>query len=143
MDDKKVSLILTNHLDELDRLAPLVEQFGACHCFTPKEVFKINLALDELVTNIIKYGYQDSEEHQIYLDINVNDGVLTVQLSDDAKPFNPLEAPPAETHLPIEERQCQIGGLGIEIVRKIMDRISYEYKKGKNILTMQKRIERH
>jgi serine/threonine-protein kinase RsbW len=141
MDDKRVSLVLTNHLDELERLAPLMERFGECNCFTSKEIFRVNLALDELITNIISYGYLDDNEHQICLDISIRQGRLTMRLIDDAKPFNPLEAPPAETHLPIEQRKCQIGGLGIEIVRKIMDRISYERLDEKNILTMEKKIQ--
>ncbi len=140
MDDTQISLIMTNCMSELERLAPLVEQFGKCNCFTPKEIFQINLALDELITNIINYGYDDDKEHQIRLELTIEEDRLTMKLVDDAKPFNPLQAPEAQTHLPPEDRDRPVGGLGIELVRRLMDRISYEYRSGSNILTMEKHM---
>ena len=93
MDNTEITLVLSNRMSELERLAPLVEQFGECNCFTPKEVFRINLALDELITNIINYGYEDAGEHEIRVELSIQDKFLTMVLVDDARPFNPPYGP--------------------------------------------------
>ena len=140
MDNTQITLVLSNRMSELERLAPLVEQFGECNCFTPKEVFRINLALDELITNIINYGYEDAGEHEIRVELSIQDKFLTMVLVDDARPFNPLMAPCPQTDLPPEERDRPVGGLGIELVKKLMDAINYEYRDGQNILSMTKNL---
>ena len=76
-----------------------------------------NLVLDELVTNIIKYGFDDAREHQIRVEMEVGVDLLTISVEDDGKPFNPLEAPSPNLDLPIED--WPIGGLGVFIVKSI------------------------
>src|SRR5690349_2616546 len=82
-----------------------------------------NLALEEFVTNSIKYGYNDAEEHSIDVNIRLSEAELVLTLIDDGRPFNPLEAPEPQLDLPVEERP--IGGLGIYMVRKMSDRMTY------------------
>src|SRR6185436_19483438 len=103
------------------------------------EAALVNLALDELVTNVIKYGYDDADEHRIQVTVTVDGGLLTLSMDDDGKPFNPLEAPPPDLDLPIEERP--IGGLGVFIVRSLADSLAYRREQGHNILTLTKKLQ--
>lgn len=96
------------------------------------------LAIDELVTNCIKYGYDDAGEHVISILLSVEGETLGIQVIDDGHPFNPLDAPPPDLSADIEDRQE--GGLGIFLLRKLSDDIAYERRDGTNCLTISKRI---
>lgn len=98
----------------------------------------MRLVLDELLTNVISYGYSDRDEHLIEVDLTLEDGVLRVRIEDDGAPFNPLHAPAPDTHCPTEDRH--IGGLGIHLVTSLMDHVAYERAAEKNRLIMEKRI---
>lgn len=102
--------------------------------------FNINLVLEELVTNVINYAYPSTEEHSFSVTADGEaGGVLTLQIIDDGVPFDPLnEAPEVDVTLGVEERP--VGGLGIFIVKQIMDEVSYSRTDGKNILTLQKNL---
>ncbi len=130
---------LDNRLSELDKLADEVERFGEANGFSPRTTYQIRLVLDELLTNVISYGYKDQGAHEIEVAMRLADGLLTVRLEDDATPFNPVEAGQPDLQCPVEDRP--IGGLGIHLVKKIMDRVEYERKEGKNLLTLVKTIE--
>ena len=99
----------------------------------------LNLVLEELVTNIIFYGYVDTNEHKIIIDLSRDNSIFRMQIEDDAKEFNPLLMAEPNIENSIEDRK--IGGLGIFFVRKIMDTMTYERVDNKNILTMTKTIE--
>ena len=129
---------LKNQIAELGRLGQFVETFAEAHDLTPKFTFGVNLVLDELVTNIISYGYTDGGEHTIRVRLACNGDELTAELEDDAIAFNPLERPEPDTTLPLEERP--IGGLGIHFARKTMDQMSYRRDLDRNILVMKKRL---
>lgn len=134
------SLLIANEMAELKRLPQLVEEFGEANCFPPKLIFQITLILDELVTNSISYGYMEPGGHQIRIDLSFKDQRLTIRLEDDAGPFNPLEAPPPELDLPLEERNRQVGGMGIHLVRTLVDQLNYERVDGKNVLVLTKEL---
>ncbi len=134
-----VFITLDNRLSELDRLADEVERFGEAHGFSPRTTYQIRLALDELLTNVISYGYHDQERHEIGVRMRLEDGRLAIELMDDAAPFNPMEAGLPDLTCPVENRR--IGGLGIHLVKKVMDRVRYERKEGKNLLMLVKTIE--
>ncbi|MEW6545122.1 MAG: ATP-binding protein [Nitrospirota bacterium] len=133
-----VVVTLHNRLSELERLSEAVTSFGEGHRLPEKTLYALNLALDEIVTNIISYGYDDQADHQINLRLSIGDGEVTAEVEDDGKPFNPLEAPEPDVTKPIEERQ--VGGLGIHLTRKLMDRLAYERRQGKNRLLLWKRV---
>src|SRR5262245_34918198 len=99
-----------------------------------------NLAIEEFVTNCIKYGYADSAEHIIEIGLELSSGELVVVVTDDGKPFNPLESPEPDTNLPVEERP--IGGLGIYLLRKMFDQMDYARTDGKNRITLRKALAR-
>ena len=98
----------------------------------------LNLALEEAVTNVILYAYPKGIYGPVELDALREDNSLIFVLSDSGKPFDPTARPDADINASLEDRQ--IGGLGIHLVRSIMDAVSYEYRDGRNILTMTKNI---
>ena len=104
----------------------------------PAADYLASLAIEELVTNCIKYGYDDSAEHIIEIELKLAAGELVVTVTDDGHPFNPLEVPEPDTGLPIEDRS--IGGLGIHLLRKMADRMDYARADGKNQLTLRKSL---
>jgi len=131
-----VEIKLRNQVSELDRLNQALTEFGRHQSLAPKVVHDLNLVLEEILTNIISYGYTDNREHEISVNLSLEPGEVRVDVEDDGQPFNPLEAPEADTTRPLEERT--IGGLGIHLVRKLMDRIEYRRQEGKNRLVMKK-----
>ena len=134
--NQPLRLQIENNISELNRLNALLEQL-AKEWKIPKEIsFQINLALEEMVTNIINYGYEDKSSHTITLSFILHGSVIIIQIEDDGRAFNPLTAPEPDTTEPAEKRK--IGGLGIHLVKKLMDTVTYARKNDKNILTIQK-----
>ncbi len=133
------TLRLDNRLLELDRLADAVEAFGEAHGLAAKLRFQVRLVLDELLTNIINYGYGDENAHSIAVAMGQEGRRLRFVIEDDARPFDPLTAGAPDLGSPVEQRQ--IGGLGIHLVRSIMDRVAYERVGGTNRLILEKDID--
>ncbi len=133
------SLRLHNRLLELDRLADAVEAFGEAHGLPAKLRFQIRLVLDELLTNIINYGYADEGEHLIAVAMSQEGRRLRFVIEDDARPFDPLTAGAPDLTTMVDQRQ--IGGLGIHLVRTIMDRVAYERVGGINRLILEKDMD--
>ena len=133
-----VEIKLNNKLSELGRLNQSLTEFGARHGLAPSLVHDLNLALEEILTNIISYGYTDNREHEIRVSFSMQPGAVRIDVEDDGQPFNPLEAPEADTTKPLEERT--IGGLGIHLVRKLMNGLEYQRQEGKNLLVMKKHL---
>jgi anti-sigma regulatory factor (Ser/Thr protein kinase) len=131
-----LSVVVANDRREIARLNRLVEEFGRAARLDEDDTTDINLLLDEFVSNVIKYGYDDKSEHQIQVTVELDGRHLTIRIQDDGKAFNPLEAPEPDLDLPIEERP--IGGLGILIARTLADSLEYRREGGRNVLTMQK-----
>lgn len=128
---------LKNDLTEIERLTQQVERFGEEHDLAPKVVFDLQLALEEVFTNIVSYGYEDDQVHEVHVEIAVQDGTVTVRVEDDGRPFDPLQKPPPDVTAPLEERA--VGGLGIYLVRKLMDSAEYRREGGRNILLLSKK----
>ena len=135
---KEYSFELKSNLSELDNLCQNLEDLGQKIGLSKKMVFEINLALDELFTNIISYGYKDEEEHVIKVTITPQNEELCLCIEDDGVPFNPIDFETTDVACSVEN--CKIGGLGIHIMRKLMDEICYERCKDKNVLTLKKQL---
>ncbi len=131
-----MELVIQNDLREIETLTRFVEQFAEQHKLPPKLSFQINLALEELVTNIISYGYSDAGPHKIRLVLHMADGRLTAEVEDDGCAFNPLEAPPPDLDVPLEDRP--VGGLGIHLVKNMFDSMDYRRENDKNWLILTK-----
>ena len=134
------SLVLVNQRSEIKRLCQFVERFGEANHLSTDETLDINLILDEIVINIIEHGAEAARQLEIHVDLALDAGTLTIQVDDDGVPFNPVDAPPPNFDLPIEQRP--IGGLGIHIVRSLVDRIEHRRDDGRNVLTMTKKMNR-
>jgi sigma-B regulation protein RsbU (phosphoserine phosphatase) len=134
-----VELKLSNRLSELERLGQALTEFGRQHKLTVPVVRTLNLAVEEIFTNIVSHAYTDKREHEIGVSLSMQPGAVRIDVEDDGVPFNPLEAPEVDTTKPLEERT--IGGLGIHLVRKLMDEMEYKRENARNLLTMTKKTE--
>ena len=139
MAKNKVSFKLKSNLSELDALCQKLEKFGESMGLSKKCIFEANLALDELFTNIISYGFDDKNEHTIRITISLQNDELLFNIEDDGLPFNPTEVETPDLECTIEE--CRIGGLGIHLAKNLMDEVCYQRCKDKNILTLKKNIK--
>ena len=132
-------MTIANRLSEVERLASAIETFGTANGLHEDVVFAFNLALDEVLTNTISYGYDGVGERDIRVRLHVRAGVVQAQVEDDGRPFTPLDVPPPDLDAPIEERP--IGGLGVHIVRSLMDDVEYRRDGHRNVLTLRKRAQ--
>ncbi len=137
--ENKLEIELKNEVSELDKLNNKVAQFWNEHKLDSEQLGHINLSLEEIITNIIKYGYKDDLEHTIKVVIKLN-GTQKLQLEviDDGIEFNPFEHPAPDTSKSLKERD--IGGLGIHLVRNCMDYFNYERENNINKVVMVKNI---
>ena len=87
---------------------------------------------------MISHGYEDGLEHEICVRISHEDENMKVEVEDDGRPFNPLEAPPPDTGKPLTERQ--VGGLGIYLMREMMDEVEYRRENDKNLLVLKMKV---
>jgi len=138
MKSNKYSFELKNDLSELKILNRHLNKFGQISGLSEACITDVNICLDELFTNIASYGFVDDLEHIIRFTLHLDNNVLTLYIEDDGIPFNPLEKKDPE--IPAELIDVKIGGLGIHIVRKLMDDIRYERKQDKNRLMLKKFI---
>jgi sigma-B regulation protein RsbU (phosphoserine phosphatase) len=135
-----LSVVLTNQLREIARLADLIEEFGRKCGLSEDDATNISLMLDEVVSNVIKYAFDDTREHHIHIEVACGGGLVTMHVEDEGKPFNPLNAPAPNLDLAIEERP--IGGLGIFITKALADSLAYRRDGMHNVLTMTKKTQR-
>lgn len=138
MSKETASFKLKNALTELDSLFKHVERFGKSVGLPKKQIFQINLALDELFTNIVSYGFTDSNSHWIEFSLSFDNGAVVIRVEDNGIPFDPVAAPTSGSVPPMEN--CKIGGLGLHIVKKMMDEIVYERKGRKNVIEIKKQV---
>ena len=127
---------LKSKLSELETLCRHLEDCGNLMELPQKCRSEINLGLDELFTNIISYGFEDESEHQIKFSLAKAEETLVVQVEDDGIPFNPLDA--AGPAVARDLDSINIGGLGIHLVKKVMDDIDYQRVEGRNKLILKK-----
>ncbi len=136
---KTAQLTLDNRISELDKLRELleetvVEQWG----ISPAVGMSVNLALEEAFANIVQYAFDDQEPHEIDLLFQLKDKQLVITIRDDGHAFDPTKKDAPDTSLPAGERP--IGGLGIFLVKKIMDEVTYNRIDNINQLTLTKKI---
>jgi len=128
------TFVIETRLEELTRLTEVVDSLGEEDAWSPALVGKVNLVLEELAINTINHGH-DGGLHEISFTFNSSDDALTIEMVDDGKPFDPLtEAPVPDVNAPMDERP--IGGLGVFLVRKLMDELTYRREEGRNHLTL-------
>ena len=129
-----LEISLENQLPEIPRLAELIEAFGAEHGVPDRAVFNLNLALDEILTNVIEYAFPDGGSHQILIRLVLDDSALLAEVIDGGSPYDPTARPDPDISLSVEERP--IGGLGVYFAKRMMDRVEYHRDAGRNRLTL-------
>jgi anti-sigma regulatory factor (Ser/Thr protein kinase) len=116
-----------------------LDAFSEAHGVPFEAKWPFHVALDEVLSNIVKYGLAGGDaQRQIDLELALEGGVLELTVEDDTVAFDPLSAPAPDLTLPLEERP--IGGLGIHIVRMSVDEMVYRRDRGRNVLTMRKTL---
>ncbi len=133
----EMRLAVDNELLEIGRLCAACTAFMEQSGFTPAGIYAANLVLEEMATNIVKYGYDDLARHKIQAVLRVDGDLATIVLEDDGHAFNPLAAPPPDIGQPLAKRP--IGGLGIHLARRMADSMQYRRDNGRNILTIKVR----
>ena len=130
----KSSTKIINDLNQITNAVEWFEAFAIENKIPFALIQKINIVLDELLNNVISYGYNDEEDHEIEIEAELRNERLILIISDDGIPFNPFKNKPADVMLSIEERE--IGGLGIHLVKSLMDEYDYSRQIDKNIITL-------
>jgi len=133
-----ITIILKNEIPDIQKLKDACVTFGKKHQLAGNIINEACLMLEEAVSNIIHYGYDDKGRYRIIVRIFPDGNELVLEISDDAKPFNPLEFPELDKAKPFTERE--VGGLGIHLIRSLSDKAEYKRQKGKNILIIRKGI---
>jgi len=129
-----VSFALANRMEEIPRLIEHLEAFGAQAGLGDDVVFRITVTLDEVVTNIVRYAFDDDRPHEIVLHLTEDGGLVTAVVQDDGRAFDPRTVPPADIQAPVELRP--IGGLGVHLVRSMTRSLDYRREGLRNVLTM-------
>jgi len=134
----KKELILKNQVGELERVNQFIEEIGAELNLDNELLMNLNLVMEEMVSNVIFYAYPEGTTAEIELLADYDGRELTFVLSDQGDEFDPTAKDDADVDTDPAERQ--LGGMGIFIVKNIMNQVTYQRLEGKNLLTMKKSI---
>lgn len=115
-----------------------VSALCAQHSISPDIEYDLNLAMDEMITNITKHAYPQGGRHQFTVQISLSPEEFMARIEDDGREFNPIKHPDPNLDAPLEIRKE--GGLGIYLVRQIMTSIEYQRLPGKNLVTLRKKL---
>lgn len=135
---KSLALRIENNFEEIEHVNEAFNAFAEAYDIPDTIRRKLNLVFDELLNNIISYGYADDATHWIEIGVSVVEGVLVVSITDDGRPFNPTETPTPNIDVPLEERE--VGGLGLHLMKSLMDEVTYERQDTGNLVTLKKRL---
>ncbi|MCP4023285.1 MAG: ATP-binding protein [Desulfobacteraceae bacterium] len=143
------TLVLSATLENLGTLMSHGRDAAVACGMDAKAIHQVELALEEVLVNVINYAYDQSQDQDqstvlskigdIELDCSCTSNTLTITVADQGPAFNPLDQPDPDTTLSVEERT--VGGLGIFLTKQMMDTVTYENSRGKNILTLVKHFK--
>ncbi len=125
---------IPNRIEALSDISDEVSGWLSGIPLSSRARYSTGLAVEEIVTNIIKYGYDDPNEHLVAIRISVNPDHLMIVFEDDGHPFDPTQRPAPDVEKLIASQK--IGGLGIELVRRMCDKMTYERTDSCNRLTL-------
>jgi serine/threonine-protein kinase RsbW len=131
-----ITCTIESDIHAIPRVSLVLDQAMQAYGFSEEEILDTQLAVEEAITNVIVHGYAKGPG-TIVISCHTTRGIAEIQIEDSAPPFNPLSIPEPDISAEIEERQ--IGGLGVFLIRQVMDEISYRYENGKNILVLVKK----
>ena len=130
--------VVENQIEELSALAEKIDDLAEKWELSQALAMNINLVIEEALSNIIFYAFADTDKHKIEISISLENSSLSIKITDDGIPFNPLLQQQPDINLPAEDRP--VGGLGIFLISQIMDEMHYARQKNQNILILNKSI---
>lgn len=120
--------------ERLAEVAGAIEELGEREQWSPEFLFRMNLVLEEMTLNVMTHG-RKAGASELEVVVTCDDDTVSIEITDDGPRFDPLsDAPQPDTGAPLEDRP--VGGLGVHLVREMMDRIEYRYEDGRNRLLM-------
>jgi serine/threonine-protein kinase RsbW len=134
--DKTFELIIDSNIEKIPEVSALLGEEMQTFGFGSEEILDTQLAVEEAIINVINHGYKNPGG-EIIVSCRISTDCIKVQITDAAPRFDPLSVPEPELDSTIEDRG--VGGLGVFLIRQVMDEISYRYENGKNILVFIKR----
>jgi serine/threonine-protein kinase RsbW len=133
--ERTVRLVIGADLAEIPRISAVMEEAMQEYKFSDDAILDLQLAVEEAVSNTILHGYRGASG-EVEVEIQVTEKIAEVHITDHAPPFDPLSVPDPDRVSDLSERRT--GGLGIYLMRQVVDEVRYEYVDGKNILTLVK-----
>ena len=133
-------ITLPNDVQAVPRLGEFVDEICELNGMDMATTMQMNLAIEEAVVNVMNYAYPQGTQGEVHVESYADDTQLTVVISDSGTPFDPTAKADVDTTLSAAERP--IGGLGIYLVRQLMDAVSYERINGLNVLTLSKQLKK-
>jgi len=133
-----IDATLASRGDAMQRVSRLIDRVGREYALPSEVVTNLRIALDEVVTNIVKYAYRDGASHDITVHCEIRNGRLETTVEDDGVAYDPLLAPRPDVAVPLAARE--VGGLGVHFVRALMSDVAYERVGGRNRLTLKQEL---
>ena len=138
---KQFSIIIKNELSEIGRVIGVFERFQEFHKLAKDVVNAVQVALDEMISNIILYAYEGKEEHEIFIKVRMTDAAIILQIRDDGIKFNPFSSTQTKADIQSSLEERPIGGLGVYLVTSLMDSCEYHYRNKQNCSIMKKKLK--
>jgi serine/threonine-protein kinase RsbW len=136
----RVITTITGPGDELARVPELLDELARGHQVDAEAVADMQIALDEILSNILRYGFADGQPHRVDVTLSVDRERLTAEVEDNCAPFDPLTVAPPDLEAPLQDRR--VGGLGVHFVRRLMSEVRYARLGGRNRLVLSKSLTR-
>jgi serine/threonine-protein kinase RsbW len=133
---RSVDLVIHNDLSEIVVVRDALDQLGGELEVPAHALMQLQVALDEIVSNVVKYSWRDGGKHKFLVRITVSATGVALDIFDDGQPFDPREAP--EPNPPVEGRRSRPGGVGIHMIKKLVDGFAYERIDGRNHTSLTK-----
>jgi len=134
----EASTTFANDLVELERLGRVIDEFARREALPPQVAFDLQLAANEIFTNIVQHGFADNGRHEIVVRLVADAGEVALEIEDDGRPFDPTNVPTPRLDVPLAERA--VGGLGVHLARRVTDAMEYRRNAERNIVRMRKRL---
>jgi len=134
----ELTLRLDAKLESLVTADKAVSDFAESMSWPDDSTFKVKLVLEEILMNVISYGGDGAHEPSISMHLSQQDDLVSMEISDDGIAYDPLTAPAPDLESELDDRP--IGGLGVFLVRELMDSVEYRHENGRNHLAVKKKL---
>lgn len=138
---KQFSISINNELAEIGRVVQAFESFWKFHNLADPVVHAVQVAIDEMISNIVLHGYDDAEKHEIFIKITLTKAAVILEIRDDGRPFDPFSFAQTKPDTASALTERPIGGLGLHLVTSLMDACEYYYRDKYNCSVLKKNLE--